>query len=146
MRLRAEWPAPEQLLLTPAHGTTRRFTLGADHDVSVVNHLGTRWRMHVVSEVRALARVAAQEAAQGSEVISEMPGAVTTINVRAGDAVEAGDVVVVMEAMKLIFPLVAPRAGTIAAVRCEIGEIVPRGQTLVQLEPLPVAEAPGPPA
>jgi 3-methylcrotonyl-CoA carboxylase alpha subunit len=40
-----------------------------------------------------------------------------------------------MEAMKLIFPLAAPRAGTIAAVRCAIGEIVPRGQTLVQLEP-----------
>ena len=102
--------------------------------------------MHVTSEVRALARVAAEELAQGSEVISEMPGAITTINVEVGDAVEAGQVLVVMEAMKLIFPLPAPRAGTVAAVRCEIGEIVPRGQTLVQLEPLPVVEPPGPPA
>ena len=102
--------------------------------------------MHVTSEVRALARVAAEELAQGSEVISEMPGAITTINVEVGDAVEAGQVLVVMEAMKLIFPLTAPRAGTVAAVRCEIGEIVPRGQTLVQLEPLPVVEPPGPPA
>ena len=103
--------------------------------------------MHVTSEVRALARVAAEELAQGSEVISEMPGAITTINVEVGDAVEAGQVLVVMEAMKLtFFPLTAPRAGTVAAVRCEIGEIVPRGQTLVQLEPLPVVEPPGPPA
>lgn len=92
--------------------------------------------MHVISEVHALARVAAQQGAQGSEVISEMPGAVTTINVAAGDTVEAGQVLIVMEAMKLIFPLVAPRAGTVAAVRCEIGQVVPRGQTLVQLEPL----------
>ena len=146
LRVCAEWPAADQLVLTPAHGTPRRFTLGADHDITVVNHLGTRWRMHVTSEVRALARVASQEAAQGSEVISEMPGAITTINVKLGDVVEAGDVLVVMEAMKLIFPLASPRAGTVAAVRCEIGEIVPRGQTLVQLEPLEVVEPPGPPA
>ena len=65
-----------------------------------------------------------------------MPGAITTINVATGDTVEAGQVLIVMEAMKLIFPLVAPRAGRVAAVRCEIGQVVPRGQTLVQLEPL----------
>ena len=41
-----------------------------------------------------------------------------------------------MEAMKLIFPLVASRAGTVAALLCAPGDIVPRGQTLVQLEPL----------
>ena len=143
LRLHCEWPAADQLLLTPAHGTPRRFTLGTEHDVTVVNHLGTRWQMQVISEVQALARVAAQQGAQGSEVISEMPGAITTINVAAGDTVEAGQVLIVMEAMKLIFPLVAPRAGTVAAVRCEIGQIVPRGQTLVQLEPL---EAIGPAA
>ena len=134
--VRAQWLESDQVLLTPAHGISRRFTLSVDHDVTVVNHLGTRWRMHVTSELRALARVAAQETAQGSRVISDMPGAVTTIHVKAGDVVEAGDVLVVMEAMKLIFPLVAPRAGTVAAVCCEIGEVVPRGQTLVQLEPL----------
>jgi 3-methylcrotonyl-CoA carboxylase alpha subunit len=137
--MRVHWLNPEQLLLTPAHGTPRRFTLAVDLEATVVNHLGTRWRMHVVSEVQALARVAAQEGAQGNEVVAEMPGAITTINVAHGDVVEAGDVLVVMEAMKLIFPLAAPRAGTIAAVRCAIGEIVPRGQTLVQLEPLEVA-------
>ena len=146
LRVRAEWPAADQLVLTPAHGTPRRFTIGPDHDITVVNHLGMRWRFQVISEVRALARVAAREGTQASEVISEMPGAITTIHVMAGDAVESGQVLVVMEAMKLIFELAAPRAGTVAAVRCEVGEIVPRGQTLVQLEPLPVVEPSGPPA
>ncbi|HQS86397.1 MULTISPECIES: biotin carboxylase N-terminal domain-containing protein [Pseudomonadota] len=146
LRVRAEWPAADQLVLTPAHGTPRRFTIGPDHDITVVNHLGMRWRFQVISEVRALARVAAREGTQASEVISEMPGAITTIHVMAGDAVEPGQVLVVMEAMKLIFELAAPRAGTVAAVRCEVGEIVPRGQTLVQLEPLPVVEPSGPPA
>jgi 3-methylcrotonyl-CoA carboxylase alpha subunit len=139
LAMRVHWLNPEQLLLTPAHGTPRRFTLAADREVTVVNHLGTRWRMHVVSEVQALARVAAQEEAQGNEVVAEMPGAITAINVAPGDAVEAGDVLGVMEAMKLIFPLAAPRTGTIATVRCAIGEIVPRGQTLVQLQPMEAA-------
>ena len=91
--------------------------------------------MHVTSEVRALARVAAEELAQGSEVISEMPGAITTINVEVGNAVEAGQVLVVMEAMKLIFPLVAARDGVVAAVSCKPGDVVPRAQVLVRLEP-----------
>ena len=99
----------------------------------MVNHLGSRWRLSVASEVEALARVAAQAGTQGSVVVAEMPGAVTALHVAAGDTVEAGDVLVVMEAMKLIFPLTAPRAGTVAAVRCEVGEIVPRGRTLVEL-------------
>jgi 3-methylcrotonyl-CoA carboxylase alpha subunit len=131
--------ASDQLLLTPRHGVPRRYTLSADGTHLFVNHLGTRWRVQVVSEVEALARVAAQAGAQGSEVASEMPGAITEIRVAAGDQVSAGDVLVVMEAMKLIFPLVAPRDGTVAALRCAINEIVPRGQVLVQLEPLETA-------
>jgi 3-methylcrotonyl-CoA carboxylase alpha subunit len=131
----------DQVLLTPRHGVPRRYTLTADGEYLAVNHGGTRWRMRVMSEVEALARVAAQAGVKGSEVSSEMPGAVTAINVAVGDKVTAGDVLVVMEAMKLIFPLVAPRDGTIAAVRCTLNEIVPRGHTLVQLEPLETTTA-----
>ena len=91
--------------------------------------------------------MAAQAGVQGSEVASEMPGAVTAIHVAPGDQVAAGDVLVVMEAMKLIFPLVAPRDGTIAVVRCALNEIVPRGHVLVQLEPLAApADRPAPAA
>ncbi len=139
--VRAQWLADDRLQLTTQHGVARRFTLVRDGDATVVNHLGSRWRLSVASEVEALARVAAQAGTQGSVVVSEMPGAVTTIHVAAGDTVEAGDVLVVMEAMKLIFPLAAPRAGTIAAVRCEVGEIVPRGRTLVELAPLDTTAA-----
>jgi 3-methylcrotonyl-CoA carboxylase alpha subunit len=133
---RCQWTGPHQLLLSPRNGLPRRFTLSRDGDVTVVNHMGTRWRFEVVSELRALARVATRSAALGSELRSEMPGAVTSINVVAGDRVEAGDVLVVMEAMKLIYPLAAPRAGIVASVRCAVGDIVARGVTLVQLEPL----------
>ena len=134
--VRASWLGADVMLLAPQHGPSRRFAFTREGDVTVVNHLGTRWRLRVLSELRALARAATQTAAQGSEIKSEMPGAVTEIHVAAGDAVAAGDVLVVMEAMKLIFPLVAARAGIVAAVLCAPGDIVPRGHTLVQLEPL----------
>ncbi len=140
-RTQAAWLAPDQVLLTPQHGPARRFTLSRDGEITVVNHLGARWRFQVRSEVQALARVAAQAESQGSEIRAEMPGAVTSIHVEPGATVAAGEVLVVMEAMKLIFPLAAPRAGTVAAVRCAAGDVVPRGHVLVQLEPLPQANA-----
>ena len=142
--VRVQRLSAEQLLLTPQNGAARRFTLTPDAELTIVTHLGTRWCLRVLSEVQALARVAAQVGARGSEIKSEMPGAITAIHVAPGDAVAQGDVLAVMEAMKLIFPLVAPRSGTVAAVRCALGEIVARGQTLLQLEPLEPPEPPEP--
>ena len=134
--VRVQRLSAEQLLLTPQNGVARRFTLTPDAELTVVNHLGTRWRLQVQSEVQALARVAAAAGVLGSEIKSEMPGAITAIHVAPGDTVVQGEVLAVMEAMKLIFPLVAPRSGTVAVVRCALGEVVARGQTLLQLEPL----------
>jgi len=134
IRVRAEWLTQDQLLLTPEQGVARRFTLARDADDTLVSHLGCRWRMHVCGEAQALARVEAQAGAHASEVVSEMPGAITAIHVTPGDAVAAGDVLVVMEAMKLMFHLVAPRDCTVAAVHCAIGDVVPRGHKLVELE------------
>jgi 3-methylcrotonyl-CoA carboxylase alpha subunit len=131
----AAWPTADRVVLTPRHGVAREFTLQRDGESTIVNHRGTRWILQVVSELQAVARVESQAAAGGSEIGTEMPGAITEIHVQVGDAVAAGDVLVVMEAMKLIFPLVAPRAGRVASLRCSVGDIVSRGQTLVQLEP-----------
>jgi 3-methylcrotonyl-CoA carboxylase alpha subunit len=128
------WPAADRVVLTPRHGVARTFTLQRDGESTLVNHRGTRWILQVVSELQALARVESQAGAGGSEIATAMPGAITEIHVQAGDTVAAGDVLVVMEAMKLIFPLVAPRAGRVASLRCGVGDIVSRGQTLVQLE------------
>ncbi|MFM0512155.1 acetyl/propionyl/methylcrotonyl-CoA carboxylase subunit alpha [Paraburkholderia sp. RL17-373-BIF-A] len=139
-RIEARIDGATRVHIEPAHGVRRTFTMSRDGEHVYVNHRGTRWRMAVVSELAALAQVAARAGAQGSEVRSDMPGSVTEIHVKAGDEVKAGDVLVVMEAMKLIFPLAAPRDGVIESLHCQVGEIVPRGQTLVQLTPLEPAE------
>jgi len=132
---RVEQRGADSMLLALGAGPARRFRHLADGDGILATETGTRWRLQVVSELEALARAPAQASAADDEIRSELPGAVTEIRVAAGDAVAAGDVLVVMEAMKLIFPLVAARAGTVAAVSCAPGDVVPRGQTLVRLEP-----------
>ena len=132
----ARWLGHDQLVIAPRNGAAQRFGFVREGDLTVVNHVGSRWRFSVLNEVQALARVDAFVGLQGNEIKSEMPGAITNINVAPGDEIAAGDVLVVMEAMKLIFPLTASRAGRIATVSCAIGDIVARGQALVQLEPL----------
>ena len=68
----------------------------------------------------------------GNEIKSQMPGRILSINVEVGDCVEQGDVVLVMEAMKMENPLKAPCSGTIAALHIEPGELVDAKQVLVQ--------------
>jgi 3-methylcrotonyl-CoA carboxylase alpha subunit len=133
--MRARWTEDGVVELSPAQGPARRYAVADDGDATVVNHAGTRWRLQVLSEVKALARAATKAGAQGDELRSDMPGAVTEIHVAAGDAVVAGQVLVVMEAMKLIFPLVASRDGVVAALLCAPGDVVPRARVLVRLEP-----------
>ena len=55
--------------------------------------------------------------------------------VRPGDAVRAGDVLVILEAMKMEHELRAPVAGRVAALLCEAGAMVQLGQELLRLDP-----------
>ena len=63
-----------------------------------------------------------------------MPATVLAINVEAGQRVERGDVVMVLEAMKMELPIRSPRNGVVKAVRCQAGELVQPGATLLELD------------
>ncbi len=72
----------------------------------------------------------------GAEAASApFPAVVTEIPVSPGDAVSAGDVVVVIEAMKMLHSLTARGAGTVDEVRCAVGESVESKQVLVTFVP-----------
>ncbi|MDR2380725.1 MAG: ATP-grasp domain-containing protein [Bifidobacteriaceae bacterium] len=63
-------------------------------------------------------------------VTAPMQGSVVRLAVAEGDLVEAGDLLVVIEAMKMEQPLVAPRAGRVHAIGARPGERVPSGHLL----------------
>jgi acetyl/propionyl-CoA carboxylase alpha subunit len=70
-----------------------------------------------------------------------MPGHVLEVRARAGQAVEAGAVLVLLEAMKMEHTLLAPWAGTVTAVRVATGERVDEGAELVILQPATASSA-----
>lgn len=82
------------------------------------------------------------EEATHDEIRAPMTGKVIKIHVGAGDPVEPGAVLVVLEAMKMEYRLAAPAAGTVEAVHCTEGELVDLGTTLVTL--LEPSESPAP--
>ncbi|ELY74617.1 acetyl-CoA carboxylase biotin carboxylase subunit [Natrinema pallidum] len=70
----------------------------------------------------------------GETVDAEMQGTILDIEVAEGDEVAAGDVLVVLEAMKMENDIVASRGGTVTQIAIEEGESVDMGDTLVVLE------------
>lgn len=74
-------------------------------------------------------------APQGAETIeSPMPGTVLDIKVKQGDSVTEGQVLLILEAMKMENEIVAPRAGKVAAVNTTSGSAVNAGDALISLE------------
>jgi acetyl-CoA carboxylase biotin carboxyl carrier protein len=68
------------------------------------------------------------------DVPAHITGVVWKIECAVGDAVAEGDVVVVLESMKMEMPVESEEAGTVAEIRCEEGQAVHEGDTLVVLE------------
>ena len=80
-----------------------------------------------------LAAAATQQASSG-QVTAPMPGKVIAMLVAAGDAVKAGQALVITEAMKMEHSLTAPRDGTVAELLCSVGDQVAEGVELLRLE------------
>ena len=70
-----------------------------------------------------------------------MPGAVAAVSATVGQAVTAGTTLVVVEAMKMEHPLVAPFDGTVAAVHVSAGQQVGMEDPLVEVTPSTDADA-----
>lgn len=63
-----------------------------------------------------------------------MPGTVVVINVEPGRQVSAGDVLIMLEAMKMEVPIKAPRDGVVKSLACREGELVQPGIPLLELD------------
>ena len=62
-----------------------------------------------------------------------MPGNILDVKVAAGASVKAGDVLVILEAMKMENEIVAPQDGTVASINVHKGDTVNSGDTLVSM-------------
>ena len=84
----------------------------------------------------APAKAAAPAAAAGAGSVRIEAGAagkVFKIVANVGASVKAGDTVVIIEAMKMEIPVVAPEDGTVASIDCAVGDMVEAGATLATL-------------
>ena len=98
---------------------------------------GQPFRVEIQDEQERRLRAAAGkgEAKAGKRVVAApMPGKVVKLLVRPGDAVKAGDGVIVVEAMKMENELKAPVAGMVKEIRVEEGKAVSGGDVLVVIE------------
>ena len=81
----------------------------------------------------AAAPAAAAAPVAGEAVTAPMPGNILKVNVTAGQAVKDGDLLVVLEAMKMENEIFAPKAGTVAQVLVQKGSTVDTGATMIVL-------------
>jgi biotin carboxyl carrier protein len=140
-RLRDE-PAREAEVEMPEPGAYSVLMDGRSYDAHVeeapgalvVTAGGHRFEIEV-RDPRRLARGAARRGGEGPQTVAApMPGKVVRVLVTAGSAVEAGQGLVVVEAMKMQNEMKAPRAGRVLTLPAKEGATVAAGEVLATIE------------
>ena len=112
---------------------------GAPYDVRlegdqvVVGGITYSLKVEGLGEEKAGPKKAAVEAGEGA-VTAIMPGKIIRILVAEGDRVAEGDVICILEAMKMENELKAPRAGIVKKLHVQEGQDVVRGAVLAEIE------------
>lgn len=96
-------------------------------------HLEWDGTLHALSRFDPITEAEASHQHQGS-LTAPMNGSIVRVLVEPGQRVEAGSVLVVLEAMKMEHSIRAPHAGTVKALYCADGDMVSEGTSLVELE------------
>lgn len=131
-----------------AHGVNEFFVTvdgrGSRIFVALCDDVTWVWMNGVTHTVRALSRARSrgESADADGEIRSPMPGVVIELNVERNSLVEAGDRLVVIEAMKMENALVAPFAGSVVEVLVAVGDQVIVNQLLLSVEPVRDEELP----
>ena len=102
---------------------------GVAYDVTVEEKNGG-----VVSAPKAVEKSAPAAAKEGNVAVSApMPGKILAVKAKEGDSVKAGDVLLVLEAMKMENDIVAPQDGVVASINVKVGDSVESGAKLASL-------------
>jgi biotin carboxyl carrier protein len=116
---------------------------GRSYSVSFHRGRGRQWQLavgerdfdlEVLTSVEAIETSAPPPTEGPSRLDAPIPGKVVKVHVKVGDEVEAGQPLVVLEAMKMENELTAEQAGKVIAVHVEPGQTVNAGEPLAELE------------
>jgi biotin carboxyl carrier protein len=131
----------------PLHEAVAAFTTPLPHRSGVGQRRAVEvvvggWRFELLVEDAARAELRrratrahdAAEASGPTEIRAIIPGRIAGVRVAAGDAVELGDTLLVVEAMKMQNELRAPRAATVTRVAVGDGDTIETGDLLVVIE------------
>ncbi len=113
-------------------GVRCRVPVVRDRDTFWVIVDGAAWPLRLVDPL-APPRT---EGAGGDRLVATMPGRIVAVQTEPGAAVKRGEVLLVLEAMKVQMRLTAPRDGVVATVRAVLGDLVDDGDDLISFEPL----------
>lgn len=69
-------------------------------------------------------------ASSGAEIKASLPGLVFKVIANVGDTVQEGDVIIILEAMKMEIEIITPVSGTVSAIKVKEGQSVVNGQVL----------------
>jgi acetyl/propionyl-CoA carboxylase alpha subunit len=114
-----------------AHGARRQLAFAVSDGSDLWVFLDGR--VHVVP-ARVTPTAQSPRDLDQASLSAPMPATVSLVNVVPGQEVEAGDTLLVLEAMKMELPITAPRRGRVSSIRCKVGELVAPGTPLVEME------------
>jgi len=117
-------------LILELQGKLHRIAFARDSDSLLLTQGGAVYRLECVDPLHALRVLPHHE--HGLE--APMPGLVRLVAVEVGDAVQSGQTLVVVEAMKMEIRVTAPEASRVVKISCRVGDQVERGQVLVELD------------
>lgn len=124
----AKGPAPGEFVVRDGDRIMRTYAATAGETVWVF-HDGVVYEIDDPSPLRARRRTGPG----GGSLTAPMPATVVDVKVKAGDAVKRGDIVIVLEAMKMELPIRALGDGQVKAVHCRPGELVQPDTVLIEI-------------
>ena len=98
-----------------------------------INPTSTLKKVHIEAPKPVARPTVAPAATSGTAIKAPLPGTITAINVNVGDKVNVGDVVIVLEAMKMQNNIEAENAGTVTAIKVVPGDAVMEGSVLLTI-------------
>jgi len=108
-------------------GVERRYAVAASDDTVWIARDGHHLELRTASVARS------EAAAIHGSLEAPMPGTVLLVNVAEGETVAEGDVLIVLESMKMELSIVAPHDGTVAGLELQPGDRVALKQSLVAI-------------